>query len=269
MHVIYHTYDDNLRRHVHINTMTEEILSKIGLSKKEVEVYLAMLKIGPASAAQIAREVGMARQTVYSLLGAMVESGFVEESDRAGVKQFFVDPQHLITLLERRKEAAESQRRIVEKELPKMLALRPKKVALPKVQYYEGENGLRRLFENILEQYKKGERDIFRGYGINKIHGLLSEYIPDFIKERYELGVDTRLFIGRGEDDFGITDTSKAYGRTVKRLDMEAQKAGMYLVGNRLYLFSYEDRVGVMIENETIARLFRATFEDQWERVTF
>lgn len=249
--------------------MFEDLLTKIGFSKKEVGLYLVTLRIGPASAPQIAREIKIPRQTAYTLLAEMAVKGYIEQSNRRGVKQFFAEPEQLTTLIEKRKKEAEDQRVFLEKEMPKILALRPKKVSLPKVLYYEGENGLRRLFENILDQYKKGEREIFRGYGINKIQGLLHDYIPDFIKERHEYGAETHLFIGRGENDFEIKDTESAYGRKVKQLDMEPQMAGLYLVGDRLYLFSYEDLVGVMIENTAITRLMKNVFEDHWKRVIF
>lgn len=207
------------------------------------------------------------RQTVYTILQHFVKEGLVQQSDKRGVKQFFADPDELLIFVEKKKKELEENQELLKRELPKLFLARKKKFSFPKVTYYEGEQGFKRLFAHILLQYKKGERGIFRGYGINTIHGLLNEYIPDFIKERHELGAQTHLFIGRGPDDFEITDQSKAYGRTVKRLNMNPQTAGLYIVGNRLYIFSYQDLVGVMIENDAMATLCRSVFDEHWERV--
>lgn len=247
--------------------MLKKIFTQLGFSEKELWIYEILLKIGVASAAQVARELKLPRQTAYTILLYLAKSGVVEQSDKRGVKQFFADPDTLLLLVERKKKELERNQEELKRELPKLFLTKRKKFSFPKITYYEGEQGLRRLFANILEQYKRGERGIFRGYGINQIHGLLSEYIPDFIKERHELGVETHLFIGQGPDDFEITDKSKAYGRIVKRLNMNPQTAGLYIVGNRLYVFSYQDLVGVMIENDAMTTLMQSVFDEHWERV--
>ena len=180
------------------------------------------------------------------------------------MKQFFADPDQLLAYVDRKRKTLEKSQDELKKELPKLFMVGKRKNPFPKIAYYEGEPGLKRLFENILDQYKKGEKEVFRGYGVNTVRELLHGYIPDFLKERHELGAETHLFIGRGTDDFAITDKSNALGRTVKRLNMNPQKAGLYIIGNRLYLFSYEDLVGVMIENDSMATLMRAVFDANW-----
>jgi len=247
--------------------MLKKVFLQLGFSEKELLVYEALLAIGLASAAQTARELELPRQTVYTILEHLVKEGAVEQSDKRGVKQFFADPDKLLLLVERRKKELEQNQRDLERELPKLFLTGRKKFSFPKITYYEGEQGVKRLFATILEQYRKGEKSIFRGYGINTIQEFLHGYIPDFIKERHTLGIETHLFIGRGPDDFGITNKSNAYGRIVKRLNINPQSAGLYVVGKRLYIFSYHDLVGVMIENDAMATLIRNTFDDHWERV--
>ncbi|TAK57259.1 hypothetical protein EPO17_02440 [Patescibacteria group bacterium] len=106
----------------------------------------------------------------------------------------------------------------------------------------------------------------FRGYGINYFYGSLESFLQNFVKERYGYGVKTNLFIANAPDNFNIVDEKSALGRTVKHLDMEEQKAALYLVANRAYLFSYADNVGVMIENQAIIQLLKDVFDDHWEK---
>jgi hypothetical protein len=56
------------------------------------------------------------------------------------------------------------------------------------------------------------------------------------------------------------------YGRKIKHIDIEPQKSGVYLVGDRVYLFSYEDEVGVMVENKNIANFLKEIFEVEWRQ---
>lgn len=247
----------------------KELLSKLGLNEKEISVYLGTLKAGPASSARIAMETNLPRQTVYSLILPLVERGFISKSVKRGVKEFFADPKQLLTLLDRQKEALTKNQALIEKELPKLLALRKKTAPLPKVEYYDGDDGLKNLFEHILTFYKKGGDKEFRGYGINQFHEVsLGGYLKEFVTERSKYNVKTRLLIGQGPDDFGIKDEATALNREVKRIAIDPQKAGIYLVGNQVYLFSYDDKTGVMIENKAIAKLITAIFDDHWKKYT-
>ncbi len=245
----------------------EKTLKELGLSAKEIAVYKLVLLSGSVSASQLGRELSLPRQTVYSLLEKLVAMCAVAQSDREGVRQFSADPEALLALVREKKQRLESDHAALERELPEILASRRRKVRnFPNVQYYEGDDGLKRLFGSILLYYKQSGDKEFRGYGVNKIGAPLAGYLHDFVAKRYKLGVTTKLVIGRGPDDFYERSGGSKLGREVKRLDMDEQNAGVYLVGNRLYLFSYTDNVGVMIENETIIKLLTAVFDAQWSR---
>ena len=94
----------------------------------------------------------------------------------------------------------------------------------------------------------------------------MEDFVRDFVKKRHNLGVATRLLIGEGEDDFKISKESDKLGRDIKHIDIAPQKAGIYLVGDRVYMFSYEDEVGVMIENKNINNFLKEIFEVEWKR---
>lgn len=263
---LLHKIDENHRQHYNCHMDILQVLQQLGLSEKEVSVYLALIKTGLANAATIAREAGLARQTTYSLLDGLTVKQFVQQSDKKGVRQFYADPNQLVKLINQRKEELETHKRVVEEELPKLLAKSRRARALPIVQYYEGTEGLKRLFENILERYKKGKLRIFRGYGINQFYEGMEDFLKYFVVERHRYGVDSKIFIANAPDAFGVEDSGASLGRSFKRLDIEEQQAAVYMVGNAVYLFSYKDNVGVMIENQAIAQYLKDTFDIFWEK---
>jgi sugar-specific transcriptional regulator TrmB len=244
-----------------------KLLKSLGLSTREIQVYLATIESGPAAASVIARTAREQRQTTYSVLLSLVEMGIVRISDRGSVKRFSADPRELLTFLDQKREGLQQITDELEKQIPELLALRGADSNIPKVVYYEGEDGLRLLMQHILDYYKAGGEKLFRAYGVNKFHGTLKNYLYRFVQERAKYNVDTRLFIGKGPNDFGIIDKKTALGRMIKQLNMDPQSAGVYIVGNRLFLFSYKDNVGVMVQNDSIVSLLTAVFDDQWERV--
>jgi predicted transcriptional regulator len=242
---------------------TAKQLERLGLSEKDAEVYLMVLKLGVARAADIARQIDLPRQTVYSILESLLSIGLIDQHDRRGIKHFSAEPRRILEIIKREREQLAEAEHEVENELPELETIRFRPAALPKIQYYEGREGLKRLLEDILTQHKKGEK-IFRGYGVNMMEQALGDSLFAFIKKRGALGVKTRLFIGQGPDDLALE--KGALGREVKRLDIPAQDAALYIAGDRVYLFSYLDSVGLVLENRAIAKLLKATFDDHWQR---
>jgi len=250
------------------NEDIKTLLKDIGLSVREVEVYLAVVSIGPARVSVIAKQVRMQRQTAYSILRALSEKGVLKQSDLGAVKRFSADPRELLLYLDQKQESLKNTKIKLQKQIPKLLDERKSHTNIPKVTYYEGDSGLKLLFQHMLSFYKEGGEKLFRAYGINNFHGVLGGYLYDFVQERNRYDVETKLFIGDGSDDFGIVDKGSTLGREVKRLNMESQEAGVYILGDKLFLFSYKDEVGIMIENNSIVSLFKAVFDDHWERVS-
>lgn len=244
----------------------KETLEQLGLSGKESHVYLVMLKTGLSSASAIARAAKLPRQTAYSLLEHLVAEGYVEQSDRKGVRQYYADPNGLGKLIARKKEVLDRAKKAFEEEVPRLLSEHRRGTSLPVVQYYEGQAGLRRLFENILDQHRKGKAKTFRGLGINRFYGDMESYLREFVARRHKLGVQTNLLIANAPDNFGIRDERTALGRNVRRLDIDEQEAAIYLVGKNAYFFSYRDNVGVMIENQAITEYLKQVFDIVWDR---
>ena len=90
--------------------------------------------------------------------------------------------------------------------------------------------------------------------------------LEEFLKKRQRLGVKTNLFVGLGDYDFDLGEHAKKYNRTMKHLNMPQQKAGCYIVGNSIYLFSYETKIGVRIEDKAMAELLMGVFDDHWSK---
>ncbi len=243
----------------------EQILTNLGCGSKEIRVYIALLGFGVSSATELGRETKLPRQTVYYLLDSLTEKGLVEQTDKRGVKQFFADPFKIKTVIDNKRHQLEINKKKLDLELTRFVSENHIGTELPKVQFYQGQEGLKRLLSSILDLYKKGKYKTFKGYAINEYYPGMEEFIDNFIKERYKLGIQSRLFVPK-DTDFDKIGGQDTYGRKMKTLDIEYHKAAFYIVGNRIYLFSYKDGVGVMVENTNLANLFKDMFDNQWDR---
>lgn len=247
----------------------ENILKQLGLNEKEIVIYKTLLQRGASTASSLATIIDLPRQTVYSILQKLSDENIIEKGPWKGANKFMVDPTNLSSLIRSKQKKLSRLENTIEELMPELLKMtKVNDRKKPLVQYYEGTFGLKRLFDEILEQFKRKDDDTFRGFGINYFQNTdIRDFLYDFIKERHALGIKTQLLVGLGGDDFGITkDKSTELGREVRRMNTPAQNASIYLVGDRAYLFSYTDDVGIMIEQKLIVSLFKTIFDSEWEK---
>lgn len=92
--------------------VTDEIrhsLRLLDLGEHEIEVYLALLKVGSTGAGALVKETKLHRQFVYSALSRLIEKGLVKENIFRNRKRFEVlDPSRLVGLQLKRVRTAEN-----------------------------------------------------------------------------------------------------------------------------------------------------------------
>ena len=246
--------------------MIKNTLKILGLSNKEIRIYLSILNNNPIKTSQIAREVGIPPQSINSILSKLTENGFIEQGNISGVKQYFADYRDLFTLIDKRSQSFSKERKNLEEEMSKYLKLTNPKNN-PRTTYHEGYEGLKRVFEGMLEYWKSGAEKQFRAYGIRKFPKELEGFLINWIKERHTLGVTSRVIIGKGPKEYTISGKMNEYGRTVKKIDIDPERAAIYIAGDRIYTFSFENKIGVTIEEPAIAELLKNVFDNHWKHI--
>ena len=131
--------------------MLKSILGKIGLSNKDADVYLACLELGTQPASVIAKKAGLKRPTTYLILENLLQQGLVSEYTGSNVKYFTaVQPDYLLTYLDKKRRDITSHQRELEQFLPQFNALSNPYSLAPKVSFYEGVEGIRRVMDDTL-----------------------------------------------------------------------------------------------------------------------
>jgi len=87
----------------------KQVLKEFGLTENEAEVYLVLLKLGYATASEIAQKTQVHRINVYDILERLQERGLVSFAISGKRKQYeAIDPKKILEIEEQRKNNIES-----------------------------------------------------------------------------------------------------------------------------------------------------------------
>ena len=121
---------------------TEEILKEIGLTDREIKVYLTGLKTGPILATKLAKKTEINRTNLYSILNSLQERGLVSQGSKGLNKHFIMEPPvKLKEYLERKIDREERIKKELDGIIPNLKSLTPDSVFTPQIKIFEGAEG--------------------------------------------------------------------------------------------------------------------------------
>ncbi|MDR0650650.1 MAG: hypothetical protein LBG59_04545 [Candidatus Peribacteria bacterium] len=247
--------------------MLTTILEKQGFSPFEARVYLATLELGQAPASRIADKLNENRVTVYSALEAMKKRDLILTVTKNKVIHYTaISPKSLLkTIQEKADSFAEA--------MPEFLALSALLNDKPSVQFYEGIEGLKLLYEDTLN-YPDSTLKAFLGYEIvDKRLGrrLNYEYLPQRIKKKILAKV---LVSGQPETNLNYIatnrkDTSSKYTELTYISDALFQLSNeINLYGDdkiALMMFGENEMMGLLIKSKMLYKTLNSLFDLTWK----
>lgn len=243
----------------------QAILSKLGLDEKDCRIYEAALERGESSMTDLARHASVKRSTAYLSVGALSRLGLVSEITH-GKRQIYtpVHPRRLV-------EIAHARERSIESALPELIALYNAPKDKPKIQVFEGPEGMRLLYQEMYDSLS------------NKVEALwftniraLQEYMPYAVVEYKRM---LRKIKNPRIRELNYGDSAgKRWSHELKRLQgknhvirvlpekYEYGSTDNLIFGNKLVIFSLKKDVFVIaIESAEIIKTYRALFEWAWK----
>jgi len=134
-------------------------LKEFGLSEKEIEVYLTLLKSGVQSVRRLAAATKINRGTTYDILKSLITQGLVSYQHREKHQYFIAeDPEKFAQVVAEKEREISSLREKLNHIVPELKSLYHRAGGKPTVRYYEGTRGLRTILTDVLESvYEKKE----------------------------------------------------------------------------------------------------------------
>lgn len=236
-------------------SMDTQILKKLGLDEKEIQVYISLLRTGSTTASRVSKETNIDRATCYRYIDSLIHKGFVSQVIQNNIKYFqAAHPEKFL------KELKEKEKEF-EKILPKLINLSnlPKEETTAEV--YKGKDGLKTVLREILRNKENhlvlGEEGHFQD--------LFPIFFQQFINECKRNKINERILCTQS-----VFDKVKKFDyeySTTKKLPSEISLPTTTLIyGNKIVLFNWQSPYNaIVISNKNLSITYKNYFNLLWK----
>lgn len=229
----------------------EKALKEVGLTKNEIKVYLALLRLGSTKVGKISKEAETNRSYTYDALKKLLEKGLASYAIMGKTKHFRpVSPRRIISLLQEREED-------IEELMPQLEGLYNQKESDSNIRLYRGLKGVQTVLLNIIGEGKSN--DVFGSeWTIKEKMPAFAKY---FVKELERKKIKIRHIVRHGV----AVDKSRT---TEVRFAPEITKSPVVtnIYGNKIAIIIWSKiPEAVIIHNKEAAESYKNYFEILWK----
>jgi len=241
----------------------EQELTNLGLTSEEAKVYLAVLELGGTFVSAIARRAKVNRSTCYHTLENLVKKGLISSYQKGKVINFSAeDPKRFLQIAEEKMKRTESL-------IPHLSALISTLTIKPKIRFYEGLEGIKSIFEDVLTT-----KDEVLGYtSLKDLTNLFPEYFRQFCHNKIKNNIKTRYIAPATEEGVDFIDDyfPNKYDPNLLEILLVNPKEFNFrneiaIYGNKVAIIylNQDELLGVIMESPTFAQSMKSFFDLAW-----
>ncbi|MBM3232391.1 hypothetical protein FJZ21_03385 [Candidatus Pacearchaeota archaeon] len=237
--------------------MIQELI-EYGLSNKEAEVYLALLKLGSATANRVTELVNMPRSTVYETLDKLRLIGLLSTVIIGSKTNFIASkPQKLIELLDEKKNS-------LKKVLPSLNQMQSQMGEKPFTEIFQGNLAVYKIFDEIINNATK--EILIIGNMDNAIEKI--DYRTDkFRNLRKDKGIKVRQILEKSGTS--LQEKIDKYTEVKYLIDLKNSKEAIFIANNSVYHVLLESEISaIKIKSKEHTNTMKILFESLWRIAT-
>ncbi len=235
-------------------------LKSVGISDTEARVYLAVLELGETTIARVAQKSGIKRSTTYLALDSLKEAALISQIKK-GKKTFIYaeDPRNLEKKMEERKQT-------ISRIIPELLSISNLIDKKPIVRYFEGTEGLKEVFRDVL---RFPDKEVYAWFP-RKINykNITAEYFDKvYVPERKKKNIWYKALIPSSSDMKRRIDEAQKdliAAKTIPEASFPVDVETLVYGDNKICLISYEEEIAIVIESKKIFDMMKSTFLLIW-----
>jgi len=240
----------------------KETLEHIGLTRGEIDVYIALLKLGLSTTGKITKLANISSSKVYEVLQRLINKGLANYVIENGKHYYSATPaRRLVDFLEDKKNALSESQEIIKELIPEIESKREENKT-PEAIIYRGKKGPLIALNEVLDQYKKGAKESI-GYGTDEDDYVkhFPAQLNDFLKKAKKYKVNERLLFVKG------FKSPNPYAKIRYLSEEYLSPVRIMVCNNKVFIVDFtEPMTTIVIEKEEIARAYMNHFNILWKK---
>ncbi len=216
-----------------MNKSLQKALQLLGLSPKESQFYELLLERGPQTANQLARLSNTKRSTAYLLVDTLLNKKLLTK---------------YLSLA---------------KALPDLESIYSTYKFKPKIRVYQGESGLRTVWQDILTA-KKETLIITNQQAEQKV--FTRRQHDNFIEDRISHKIFAKVLALQNPEGERLKAGDPIFYRQTKLFNSDNFTAETYIYNDKIAILDYDqDIIGITIQSLAIHQTYQSLFNSLWQ----
>ncbi|MFA9288746.1 MAG: TrmB family transcriptional regulator [Weeksellaceae bacterium] len=251
----------------------EPLLSALGFTDKETDIYMLLLKLGEAPAATIITQTKLKRGIVYAALASLEKLQLITTQTKDKKTYFRIEhPSQLLRVTKQKVEEAQVLSAGLQKLLPDLSSQYKLAVGKPTIQYFEGEEGIKEVFEDI---YAPKDDIVWGAVDFEASDEAVPSYIVDkLIPKRIKNKLWAYSFFADSPQSRKLKGVDRKSYRKCILVDKKKYPlpAEIDVYEDKVAMLSFEkgEFIGLLIENkafaQTLRSIFKLAFDARWDK---
>jgi len=236
-----------------------EKLEKLGLNKKEAQIYLAALESGETNIEGLSKKSKIKRTTVYDIVESLKEKGLLSSTFSKKKKYIFANDPRKIN------EKLDEQKAIFRKLMPELLSISNLIEKKPRIKIFEREEGLKEIYLNIL---RYPDRPIYTWASEEMFNFLDSDFLSDNFKKRMGSKIWTHVIAPNNEDMRKYKADGQKQLRITKLIDEQKYPIGVEVdlyAGYKVGILLFNEKIALLIESKKLHDGLKSIFDFNWD----
>jgi sugar-specific transcriptional regulator TrmB len=242
-------------------------LKEIGLTEQEINLYTLSLYLGPASIAQLAKQLGIPRPNAYKLIAALESHGLAKFSERKRFSKTFAveQPSSITKILRQKKESIARIDQEVTALMPELYTLFHQGGTPTNVKILKSQE---EYLETVGEMLNEVDREIrFLGSFDDFIGSITPHTFQRFTSLRIERGIMSKTLVLPTEHYADLKKSEKDSLRELRMLKKSpAFRASFQITKHKVLVWQPITPIALLIEDEYIVEMLNALFTILWDQ---
>lgn len=238
----------------------QQALDAYGFDARESQIYQSLLQSGASTAYSIAQRTGQKLPTTYLVLKRLIEKGAAIQIPKSKKKKYAARlPDTLL-------ETLQSRSKVFSHALPELMGMARDRSSGAHMLFFEGEAEIEKALNYKIEDLSN--KDIVAFYGAaHNISPQMNDIFMSWNKQLSTQNTNTRAIVPNHPSLKRYRDQDKNHKRIVKKVPYKDYSSEMSVDISvtfvRIITFSDQPQC-VIIDSESVAKVFRQIFELLW-----